>query len=55
MTALDRCLASNPDLAEKSYGDAMARSLQPSVSMSCAIKGLGARTKSFSKVLEANS
>jgi hypothetical protein len=27
MTALDQFLASNPDLAEKSYGDAMAMAL----------------------------
>jgi hypothetical protein len=27
MTALDQFLASNPDTAEKSYGDAMAASL----------------------------
>ena len=27
MTALDQFLASNPDMAEKSYGDAMAASL----------------------------
>jgi hypothetical protein len=38
MTTLDRFLASNPDLVEKSYGDADGGVAQPCVSMPSAIK-----------------